>query len=110
VPRGARTGQHAGVIAAVVLLAWFAVLGVCAVRGWSADSRDPAWSVRMWRSVREFCAVQVELQERLILADRPWEQELLHWADGELHGRVAPPDDGRRRSVTADGWCACHVH
>jgi hypothetical protein len=60
-----------------------------------------------WRAVREFWAVQVELQERLVLLNRPWEQELLHWCDGELHGCVAPPSDGRRRSVTAGGWCAC---
>lgn len=60
-----------------------------------------------WRAVREFWAVQVELQERLVLINRPWEQELLHWSGGELHGCVAPPDDGRRRSVTPGGWCAC---
>lgn len=60
-----------------------------------------------WRAVREFWAVQVELHELLVLLDRPWEQELLHWSDGELHGRVARPDDGRRRSVTGGGWCAC---
>ena len=60
-----------------------------------------------WRAVREFWDVQVELQERLILLNRPWEQEMLHWAGGELHGRVAPPADGRRRGVTTGGWCTC---
>lgn len=59
-----------------------------------------------WRSVREFWAVQVELHERLVVLDRPWEQEVLHWSGGELHG-CAPPPDGRRRSVTPGGWCAC---
>jgi hypothetical protein len=61
----------------------------------------------VWRAVRDFWAVQVELQERLALCNRPWEQQMLHWADGELHGSVAPPADGRRRGVTSGGWCAC---
>jgi|tagenome__1003787_1003787.scaffolds.fasta_scaffold20786349_2 hypothetical protein len=60
-----------------------------------------------WRAVRGFWDVQVELQERLVLLNRPWEQEMLHWVDGELHGRTAPPADGRRRSVTTGGWCPC---
>lgn len=60
-----------------------------------------------WRAVRDFWDVQVELHERLVLLNRPWEQELLHWSEGELHGCVAPPPDGRRRSVTSGGWCAC---
>jgi hypothetical protein len=62
---------------------------------------------RTLRAVRDFWAVQVELQERLILINRPWEQDLLHWCEGELHGEVAPPADGRRRSITPGGWCAC---
>lgn len=46
------------------------------------------------------------MRERRSLQDRPWEEELLHWAkDGTLHGTVSPPSDGRRRSITADGWC-----
>ena len=60
-----------------------------------------------WRAVRDLWDVQVELQERLALLDRPWEQEMLHWVDGELHGRTAPPADSRRRGVTAGGWCTC---
>ena len=60
-----------------------------------------------WRALQDFWAVQVELQERLVVLNRPWEQELLHWSDGELHGCIQPPADGRRRSVTAGGWCAC---
>lgn len=60
-----------------------------------------------WQAVREFWAVQVELHERLVVLNRPWEQELLHWSGEELHGCVAPPPDRRRRSVTAGGWCAC---
>ena len=36
-------------------------------------------------------------------------EQFLHWAfDGQewqLHGRLAPPADGRRRSVTRNGWC-----
>jgi hypothetical protein len=59
----------------------------------------------VWRTLRRFWADQLELQERLLLLNRPWEEEFLHWADGELHGSVPPPADGRRRSVTGRGWC-----
>ena len=59
----------------------------------------------VWRALRAFWAEQNELQERLLLLNRPWEEEYLHWADGELHGSVPPPADGRRRSVTRSGWC-----
>jgi hypothetical protein len=46
------------------------------------------------------------MRERRALQDRPWEEELLHWAkDGTLHGSVTPPSDKRRRSITSDGWC-----
>ena len=63
-------------------------------------------TLRAWRGLREFLAVQVELHERAALLDRPWEEDLLHWAgDGrELHGRLAPPP-GRGRSTTSSGWC-----
>jgi hypothetical protein len=57
-----------------------------------------------WRALREFFAVQVELHERMALADRPWEEEFLHWAGGELHGWRLPPS-GRRVGTTRDGWC-----
>lgn len=46
------------------------------------------------------------MRERRSLQDRPWEEEMLHWAkDGSLHGTVSPPADGRRHSTTTDGWC-----
>jgi hypothetical protein len=46
------------------------------------------------------------MRERRSLQDRPWEENLLHWAkDGTLHGTLSPPSDGRRRSTTRDGWC-----
>ena len=63
-------------------------------------------TLRAWRALREFLAVQVELHERAALLDRPWEEELLHWAgEGrELHGRLVPPC-GRGRSTTSSGWC-----
>ena len=68
----------------------------------SAIARGLAW-------VRRHAAVQVALHERRALLERPWEEDLLHWhQDGdrwELHGRHAPPADGRRRSTTRDGWC-----
>ena len=61
------------------------------------------------RRLREAQAQQVELQERVLLRQQPWLEELLHWSyDGErwrLHGSRLPPRDGRRRSVTRSGWC-----
>ena len=46
------------------------------------------------------------MRERSALQDRPWEEDLLHWAkDGTLHGTIPPPADGRRRSTPSDGWC-----
>ena len=63
-------------------------------------------TLRAWRALREFLAVQVELHERAALLDRPWEEEFLHWAgDGrELHGRLVPPPR-RGRSPSLSGWC-----
>lgn len=58
------------------------------------------------QSWREFFADYQRLYERRELVNRPWEEEFLHFAlDGSLHGRITPPSDGRRRSVTSDGWC-----
>ena len=51
-------------------------------------------------------SLQAALRERRGIQERPWEEELLHWAkDGSLHGTVCPPADRRRRSTTTDGWC-----
>ncbi|HYX93686.1 MAG TPA: hypothetical protein VE823_01360 [Geodermatophilus sp.] len=63
-------------------------------------------TLRAWRGLREFLAVQVELHERAALLYRPWEEDLLHWAGGgqELHGRLLPPP-GRGRGTTRGGWC-----
>jgi len=59
-----------------------------------------------WRAFQEFLAGQLELQERLTLINRPWEEDFFHWGpDGTLHGHLAPPADGRPRSVTRGGWC-----
>ena len=59
-----------------------------------------------WRAFQEFLAGQRELQERLVLINRPWEEEFLHWGpDGTLHGHLTPPADGRQRSITRSGWC-----
>jgi hypothetical protein len=64
---------------------------------------------RLTSALREFDAEVTELHERQRLLNRPWEEEFLHWAyDGrtwQLHGRLTPPNDGRRRSVTKNGWC-----
>lgn len=62
-------------------------------------------AARVWRTLRDVAAGQVELHERMALRDRPWEEEFLHWAaDGRLHGWRLPPQ-GRRRSTTRSGWC-----
>lgn len=63
---------------------------------------------RLLVQLRDAQAAQVELHERMLLRHQPWLEDLMHWAhDGEewhLHGTRLPPD-GRRRSVTRDGWC-----
>ncbi|HWE91432.1 MAG TPA: hypothetical protein VG317_18370 [Pseudonocardiaceae bacterium] len=65
--------------------------------------------VWMRRRVREAWTDQLELQERMSLANRPWAEHYLHWArtaDGwELHGHLLPPRGWRRFSVTRGGWC-----
>lgn len=76
-------------------------------------SRQRGAVMGRWRrllvDLREFYATQVEMYERLDLMNRPWEEEFLHWVDTprgpELHGHIAPPADGRRHSVTRQGWC-----
>lgn len=58
------------------------------------------------RALRGFWSEQRRLHERQQLRLRPWEEEFLHFAlDGRLHGHLPPPGDGRRYSVTAEGWC-----
>jgi hypothetical protein len=57
-----------------------------------------------WRALRDFLAVQVELHERLLLSNRPWEEEFLHWCGGELHGFRVPPAH-RHVGTTRSGWC-----
>jgi hypothetical protein len=47
-----------------------------------------------------------EIHQRRQLVDRPWREELLHFTpDGQVHGHLTPPDDRRRWSTTATGWC-----
>jgi len=62
--------------------------------------------------LREYYATQVELHERLALAEQPWREEVLHWSyDGRewhLHGHRLPADRERPRSVTSRGWCPGH--
>lgn len=58
------------------------------------------------RYLRELYAGHKQIYERQQLRNRPWEEDFLHFAvDGRLHGHIPPPDDGRRHSTTADGWC-----
>lgn len=63
---------------------------------------------RLWSWLREFNATQVELHERFLLLNRPWEEDYLHWAhDGtqwQLHGQWPSPGHSRR-GVTRGGWC-----
>lgn len=51
-------------------------------------------------------AEQVELQERWLLRQRPWEELFVHWYDDghavHLHGRIVP-HTRRRLSVTSTG-------
>ena len=61
---------------------------------------------RMWRALRKSFAGYQVIHEQQQLLNRPWEEDFLHFAcDGQLHGHLLPPRDGRRRSVTSDGWC-----
>lgn len=64
--------------------------------------------MNMLKRFRGFLADQNELAQRQNLLNRPWEEDLLHWAhDGDewhLHGRLAPPRHGRH-STTSSGWC-----
>lgn len=61
---------------------------------------------RMLHSLREFYAAYARIHERQSLLNRPWEEDFLHFArDGSVHGHLLSPSDGRRRSVTSDGWC-----
>lgn len=61
---------------------------------------------RTLQALREFYSGYSRIHERQSLLNRPWEEDLLHFArDGSLHGHLPPPTDGRRHSVTSDGWC-----
>jgi hypothetical protein len=64
---------------------------------------------QLLRAVADIARDCNEAGERMWLLNHPWEEDLLHWVgEGEnrrLHGRVPPPADGRRYSVTRGGWC-----
>jgi hypothetical protein len=77
----------------------------CAMADFVVAGRPGTGLRRAWQGLRRLWTEQVEIQERLLLVNRPWEEEFLHWSDGVLHGSVAPPADRRRRSVTSSGWC-----
>ena len=61
------------------------------------------------RAIGAFVEERAELSERMWLLNNPWEEDYLHWVgagdDRRLHGSVPPPADGRRHSVTREGWC-----
>jgi hypothetical protein len=63
---------------------------------------------RIAAGFRDFHLRQRELLERQHLANRPWEEQYLHWSyDGtqwHLHGHLPPPSK-RRCSTTRGGWC-----
>ena len=66
---------------------------------------------RLLAWLRQFVEDYERIYERCELLNRPWEEDFVHWSwngrEWELHGHLAPPPDGRRRSTTADGWCPC---
>ena len=62
--------------------------------------RRPAWPLRLLRALRRINADQLDLWERWVRAQRPWESDWLHWERAEngdwyLTGEVAPPRTGR---------------
>jgi hypothetical protein len=59
---------------------------------------------RFATALRRFLDDSRELQERMALLNRPWEETYLHWSGNELHGELIPPR-GACRSVTRGGWC-----
>jgi hypothetical protein len=69
---------------------------------------------RLLSRLHAFHTAQAELYERMLLLNRPWEEEFAHWSydgrDWHLHGHIPPPADGRRRSVTPGGWCPAGRH
>lgn len=62
---------------------------------------------RLLDHVRTWWADVRELDQRLALLARPWDEELLHWAAGpqgwELHGSYLP--SSARAARTDRGWC-----
>jgi hypothetical protein len=64
------------------------------------------YSGSLLEGLRDYFAVYKRLHEHQALRNRPWEEDFLHWSlDGELHGHLPPPQQGRRHSVASDGWC-----
>jgi hypothetical protein len=63
---------------------------------------------KLLQQITEFNAIHIEFCERMLLQNRPWEEEFLHWHwNGQrwhLHGRLLPPP-GRPRSTTTTGQC-----
>lgn len=83
----------------------------------SAPPRHTSVLARIFTSVvatvTEGWGTQQELQERLIILNRPWQHDQAHWVPApngnpQLHGTIPPPRGGTG-PVTATGWCPCHL-
>lgn len=68
-----------------------------------------SWLRSASRWLRNLRAQLLELEERRMLVEHPWEEEFLHWSlDGGkwcLHGKLIPPQRKAWRSTTCGGWC-----
>jgi hypothetical protein len=61
---------------------------------------------RITEALRRGFRGYAEIHQRRQLVDRPWREELIHFTpDGHVHGHLVPPDNRRRWSTTATGWC-----
>lgn len=75
-----------------------AILGAVLVRTNALDviGRTVLRALRAFRAAQQ---AQVQLQERYLRAQRPWQAEWLHWAatdsGWQLQGRVLPPTRDR---------------
>lgn len=66
------------------------------------------WGRKLMQAVWRIVGDVYELEQRRVLIDRPWEEDILHWVreqDGwGLHGHL-PPSRARCPCPTSTGWC-----